>query len=117
MDPGDQDSLQFAENPPKGDTAKRSRYCDATGGPHGSGPVSKKQRRRPVQKSRGRLIFITVPKKHSDEDLLQPSNEKSNATPDKRFDYEVGNESEWLGVSPSDDDAVRQHSPSFIIAL
>ena len=41
----------------------------------------------------------SVPKLHSKEDLLQPSTETPDATPDE--------ESEWSGITSSDDDAVR----------
>lgn len=47
----------------------------------------------------------SIPKLHLNEDPLQASVEKSAATPDE--------ESEWSGISSSDDDAVRQQSHIF----
>lgn len=47
----------------------------------------------------------SIPKLHLNEDPLQASVEQSAATPDE--------ESEWSGISSSDDDAVRQQSHTF----
>lgn len=91
---------------------KRTTSADIAGSTQGPETVSRKRWRRPVQEVGGHTVESdgdTVPKFPSNEDVLQPPVEKSDATPDE--------ESEWSGISSSDDDAVCQQFAILICQL
>ena len=91
----------FSGNLPMQDI-KKSRSGHVAGDTHRSEPVGEKHKSRPVQGFGGQSVErdrCSVPKLHSKEDLLQPSAEKSDATPDE--------ESERSGITSLDDNAVR----------
>ena len=78
------------------------------GDTHRSEPVGEEDEGRLVQWFGEQLVekdHGSIPKLLSNEDPLQVSVEKSDAIPDE--------ESEWSGISSSDDDAVRQQSHIF----
>ena len=107
-----QGNLESTGYPSMRAVTKRTRSADIAGSTEGPETVSRKRGRRPVQEVGGHTVESdgdTVPKFPSNEDVLQPPTEKSDATPDE--------ESEWSGISSSDDDAVCQQFAILICQL
>ncbi len=87
---------------------KESGSGHVAGDMHSSEPVGEEDEGRPVQGFGEHLVEKdrgSIPRLHSNEDPVQVSVEKSDAIPDEQ--------SEWSGISSSDDDAVRQQSHIF----